>query len=226
MSNQIINHEDIFQTLDDLRFSKRKRGPVGWVQAYITDKNNKVTEVCNKPNLIVAQGKEFVAQKVFGIYEADDGTLRPNYLNYEVTHFAVGGGGATAQGDVIDFHGPHIADNGLYRPINLGDELYLEEPRRLDENEIFNYRNAVKPINIHGQVKLEEQEYEGTTAFSRVLCTCVVPPGEPSALIEGQSVQISESGLYFVDQNVANQRLPNAVKLFAHCCLINIEQLI
>jgi hypothetical protein len=215
----IVEHSDTFDLLDKLTFNKNKSiksGPTGWVKMYLS-KNGHHEKIYDNHNLIVALGKEFVAQKVFDIYNTDEGTSRENFTNYAVSHFAVGSGGATDNSNVVELHAPHISDNGLAVPIRLGDELYLSEPKQVEKTDsnIHSYHNAVKPIRSDGSIHLEAVNYENTVAYTKVLCTCLVPPGEPSGLQEGESVQISEAGLYFVDRTVANQNNPGAVKLFS-----------
>jgi hypothetical protein len=216
----IVDHCETFNVLDKIAFNrhsnKEQIGPLGWVKVFLS-KNGKHEKIYDDHNLIVAIGKEFVAQKVFDIYNTDEGTFRENWTNFAVSHFAVGSGGATDNSNVVELHAPHISDIGLAIPIRLGDELYLSEPRKIEkvDSHIHSYHNAVKPIRSDGSIHLEPVQYENTIGYTKVLSTCIVPPGEPSGLQEGESVQISEAGLYFVDKNTANQNNDGAVRLFS-----------
>ena len=196
-------------------------GPKGWFQMYMHKNPGIIGEPCvDKQNLVVAKGREFVAQKIFETSLIEDGTNRPAMHGYKVSHFGVGGGGASVTGQDITLYGPTLSDNGLYQPISLGDESYLEEPSKYEDTSqspiINSYRNAVKPIDTHGQIYLEPVAYEDSpNYYTKVKCTCVIPAGEPSQLAAGGSVQISEAGLYFVNQALADTD-PDKTNMFAH----------
>lgn len=220
MSNTIFSQEEynIFDkihgnyTKEDLR----KKLPRGWVQMYFGNK-----KVVDGPNLIVAQGREFVAQKLFEITDTDD-TSRETYYNHKISHFAIGSGGAIVETNDVTLTGPEINDRYLAQPISLGDELYLEEPSHYEDSTeepiVHSYRNAVKPINTHGNISLQPVEYENSPdCYTKVLCRCVIPDGEPSGLAPGASTPISEAGLYFVNNSLADTD-PKKVNLFARIC--------
>lgn len=218
VKNNIIWTEDEFKLWDKLAAEGPPRnGPRGWVKAYMDGK-----KFFEGPNLIVAKGREFVAQKIFGINNDVSGGTRPAFHQYVISHFAVGSGGATVDGHEVTLTGPTVADTGLYSSITLGDELYLNEPAHIENGTedpiIHSYHNAVKPITTDGDIVLEPVSYEGSPDYyTKVRCTCVVPPGEPSALDPGASTPISEAGLYFVNASLAETD-PEKVQMFAHIC--------
>lgn len=218
-----INHNDDYKIFDKLAFSANKHrcGPLGWVQVYLDNK-----KVHDGPNLVTAIGREFVAQKIFeNILYLNDESIeqqREDFRGYKISHFAVGSGGSTVEGEQVTLLGPEVCDTGLYKPISLGDVSFLNEPgNSSDLTELHKKENSLKPILFNeGSVYLEPREYikENSnltcTNYTRVKCTCIVEPGYPSALTAGQSVQISEAGLYFVNP----QLNPITPKLFAHIC--------
>jgi len=208
--NIVMNHNEDYKIWDSLRdTAKKQRGPVGWVQMYLDKK-----KVFEGNNLIVAQGREFVAQKIFNINNKEDASLRPDYRNHTISHFAVGSGGATVAGDDVTLNGPEITDTYLAEPISLGDAAYLNEPSSYTASGesplVHTYEDAVKPITTHGELFLEPVTYDATEYYTKVKCSCIIPAGEPSVIDAAASVEISEAGLYFVNGS--------DVKMFAHIC--------
>ncbi|MFW6121752.1 MAG: hypothetical protein ACOC80_12775 [Petrotogales bacterium] len=203
MSGKVFHEED-YKIFDRLAKSKQP-GPKGWALIYMKKKLE-----FEGPNLVVAQGREFVAQKIFGLYSTESST-RTNLTSHEITHFAIGGGGSEIESDSVTLVGPEIGDSGLYRPIGLGDSSYLDEPSSIEEGSLHTYENAVKSISTDGQRFLESVSYEGTSDwYTKVKCECVIPSGEPSQLDSDDSVKIDEAGLYLVDGS--------NVKMFSHIC--------
>jgi len=227
VSNDItVLHNEDYKIFDKLIAgvnNKPRSGPVGWVQVYMNDHNlARRTPDHEGSNLIVAKGREFVAQKIFETNIMGDGTTRTDFYNYKVSHFAVGAGGAVVSGQDVTLQGPAIADTALYQPISLGDEIYLEEPSHYSDTTespvVHTYENAVKPIMTHGDIYLEPVSYEGAPDYyTKVKCTCVVPAGEPSMLAPGASTPINEASLYFVNAALADTD-PAKLQMFSHIC--------
>ena len=215
MSEHVITYRDdyeIFDRLSDYKKKNPKLGPLGWVEVYLNSR-----KVHKGPNLVSSQGREFVAQKIFNIIQYDGGT-RPDFRNYVLSHFAVGSGGATVgSGGTVTLLGPYICDNKLNEPIQLGNTSYLNEPSNYDASDgIHIYTDSVKPITTDGELNLESEPYSGDvdcTNYTKVKCVCRIPAGEPTGILAGESVQISEAGLYFVDPNNDDN-----VRLFSHIC--------
>lgn len=218
-----IEHTDEYKIWDKLIQESSiknplKFGPLGWVQIFIN--NNLVEE---KSNLVVAQGREIVAQKISNIIMTTSGTNAPkDYRGYSLTHFGIGGGGAVANGDTFTLEGPAICDTSMYRPITLGVTSYLNEPGNYDagSTSLYRYINSVKAVSDAtantGTVQLEAVGYpEGDPTpdcqnYTKIKYTCIVPSGEPGGLAAGASIQISEAGLYMVSGTDA--------VLFSHIC--------
>jgi len=197
-----------YRIFDKLKQEMRRGavGPLGWVRIFLQTKNGLIYD--EGPNLVVAQGREYVAQRVFNSY-AYSGGSRPNWTSYIISHVAFGSGGSTVSGSPpsVTLNGPYICDTSLISPISLGVVGYLQEPSGTS--------TAVKAItNSGGSKYLESVSYSGggssCTYYTKMLCTCIMPAGEPTSLGAGASVKVDEAGLYFVSGSTA--------KLFSHIC--------
>ena len=212
VSDQNIVFSEEYQIFDMLaqKMNHGMRGPLGWVQIYLQTKNGIVYD--EGQNLVVAQGREFVAQRIFNSYEYSGG-FRSNWTNYVLSHFAVGSGGSTVTGSplVVTLNGPYICDTGLISATSLGIGGYLSEPT----GSVL----AVKPITSSGgSSNLESVAYTGggssCSYYTKMKCTCIVPSGEPSSLPAGGTTKIDEAGLYFV----SNSGVGPTSLLFSHIC--------
>jgi hypothetical protein len=211
VSKIVIFEKDDLRIFDKLSGKTKTptHGPIGWVEVFL--RHQKVFE---GNNLVVAQGREFVAQKIFNV-NAYDGGIRPDLRNYKISHFAIGSGGATASGSSYTLLGPYICDSALNEPVQLGNTSYLNEPSNYDSGDgIHIYTDSVKPIITDGEILLEPDDYGGgaCTKYTKVKCVCSIPAGEPSVILSGESVQVSEAGLYFVETTTQD------VKMFSHIC--------
>jgi len=207
--NQDIIFNDEYRIFDKLISRKNKGaiGPIGWARIFLQTKNGLVYD--EESNLVVAQGREYVAQRVFDRY-AYSGGSRTDWTDYIISHFAVGSGGSTVSGTppVVTLNGPYICDNRLLSATSLGIVGYLTEPISLVDT-------ALKPITASsGSIYLESANYSGggtpCTYYTKMKCTCIIPDGEPSSLPAGGTTKIDEAGLYFVSGSSAN--------LFSHIC--------
>lgn len=214
MRHDIIEHDE-YKIYDKLLREQKKNplaGIIGIVRLFMNDEM-----FYEGSNLVIAQGREYVAQKIFNTRSYVGGS-RTDLRDYVISHFAIGSGGATIQQSSVLINGPHIGDTYLYQPITLGKSQYLKEPSSYDggnSDPIHKATYAVKPITTDGSIYLESETYTETgqpsaTYYTKVKSTCVIPAGEPSGLGDGQSVQISEAGLYIVKSS--------DVKMFAHIC--------
>jgi hypothetical protein len=201
--------------------ARKHPGPQGFCQIYL---DGQLVE--QRSNLVVAFGREWVAQKLFG-----ETTVNGDFRDYEIGLFAVGAGGATVNANVVQLQGPTICDTGLYRAISLGNTSYLNDPNTYDETDllldpydIYKSVDAVKPIRYdpEGDITLVEVDYSGVCQyFTKVKCTCVVPPGEPQNLPVDGEVPISEAGLYFAKKLQGSPELwddASGAEMFAHIC--------
>ena len=66
MSKIVINYDyKIFDKLSDMQRKNPKAGPLGWVRAFMQAKDQKQRQLFFEgPNMVVAQGRYFVAQKI------------------------------------------------------------------------------------------------------------------------------------------------------------------
>ena len=214
MSEKITINDDykIFDKLSEMQRKNPKAGPLGWVRAFIQNKNDKERKLFFEgSNMVVAQGRYFVAQKIFGLSETG-----VDYRNYLVSHFAVGAGGATVDGDAVTLLGPHICDTSLYKPIGLGSThnepgLYDNTGLDGDLKDLYTATGAVRPIDNKTLVNEDYDESGISCSYkTKVKCECIVGPGDPPALAINGYVPINEAGLYFVSGNSA--------LMFAHVC--------
>jgi len=204
--NLMISEE--YKIFDMLEHKMRQgaRGPLGWVQIFLQTKKGLIYD--EGPNLVVAQGREYVAQRVFNSY-AYSGGSRPDWTSYVLSHFAVGSGGSLVAGSPpsVTLNGPYICDTGLITATSLGIGGYLTEPG----GTVL----AVKAITASSGTKyLESVSYTGggtsCSYYTKMKCTCIIPNGEPSSLAPGGTTKIDEAGLYFVSGSTP--------KLFSHIC--------
>lgn len=205
--NLLINEEyKIFDRLAH-QLDRGKRGPLGWVQIFLETKKGLVFD--EGPNLVSAQGREFVAQRVFN----SSTPSANNWTAYTISHFAVGSGGSTvsAPPPVVTLNGPYICDTHLITPTSLGTAGYLTEGATT---------LAVKPITASsGSLALESVTYSGGSGscsyYTKMKCTCIIPgpvSGEPTSLAPGATTKIDEAALYFTNGGVGTPLL------FSHIC--------
>jgi hypothetical protein len=222
--DQQITVYDNYKVLDDnVIFNKLANqlkngsvGPVGWVKITLQTKNGIVYD--EGQNLVVAQGREFVAEKIFDTISKVGSVDIVDYRSHIVSHFAVGEGGTNVSGSAVTLLGPYICDTQLLSAIDLGAGLgYLEEKGS-------GVDNAIKPIMASdGDLWLESQDFSGgldtCTRYTKVKCTCIVASGEPTSLLTGESKRIDEAGLYFtVPSGTTPPITYSDPYLFAHIC--------
>lgn len=217
-----MKYEDIiYNQLIKFKINNNQIGPVGYAQIYL---GGKLVE--EKSNLVLGQGRSFVGQRIFDTNITDFYQEEPDYKNHIVSHFAVGAGGSViTSNDEYTLQGPHICDNSLYRPISLGNiTSYLDSPNEYSEgNPLYSHLNSVKQIEEKTLLETifpSQETTEGQSIcsyFTKVKCICRLQE-EPASLPAGQSIQISEAGLYAVkkDFEVLGEE-PNPC-LFAHIC--------
>lgn len=210
MLNDKLTVIEEFKIFDNLAHQMKKGavGPLGWVQIYLQSKNGLIFD--EGPNLISAQGREFVAQKVFHSCATDVG-YRDNWTDYVLSHFALGDGGTSISGTPpsIQLNGPYICDTSLISAVSLDGASYLTEP---GPSQI---PMCVKPIvSGGGSTHLVSYGYSGggstCTYYTKMKCTCIIPAGEPGNLSVGEAIKFDEAALYFVSGVDA--------KLFSHIC--------
>lgn len=206
------NDEETFKKLENYLKNTNTVGPLGWVKVFLQkNKDAKKQLVFEDHNMVVAQGRNFVAQRIFNYADATD------FRNYRISHFSVGAGGASVNNDTVTLLGPNVCDTHIYKPITLNSTH--NEPGNYDNSalsnslkDIYTSVGAVKPID---SLELISESYgEGTSITcaynTKVKCECIVASGEPNALASDGYVPINEAGLYLVNGTDA--------KMFAHVC--------
>ena len=199
MSNeQTILVEEDYKIFDRLA-SQSNPFAKGWVRIFMHKKfEDKGKPVFEGPNLIVGNGREFSAQKLFNTNSGSSN----DWKNYIISSFGVGSGGATISDSQPVLNDPTLDDTGLFSPISLNESY--------DTEQSSSTVGVVKPITNAGSIVLMDGDYGTGTYYSKVKCTCVVNDGEPTSLAFGESQQISEAGLYFTSGTNNN--------MFSHIC--------
>lgn len=181
----------------------------------IVDKNgNPKSSNCGlNENIVVARGRRFVAQRLFGTKHPSDLQV----YDWEISHFGLGKGGAVIIGSTVNLVGPELCDQDLYDPVKLTgnppDPLFLQSPgdniRGVDPTD-----HVVKPIEPSGMVDIiltQDIQCDFGPTFSYVRCVCVKSIQEPNYLPEDDDyILINESCLYYSNGNDAYA--------FAHIC--------
>lgn len=219
-NSNIITLEEEYKIFDKLIDRKRKSpksGPLGWVRIYFDNQLHH-----EGPNLVVDMGRQYVSQRVFNTITQDGGgTLANDHRGYVLDHFAVGSGGVTfGAGGSFTINGPTACDTHLTEAISLGNTSYLDEPHVYDSGDgIHLNTDAVKAITAGngGNVVLQSTVCDGGVDeyYTKAKCTCVIDIGEPTNLAAGESVQISEAGLYFTDAVIQSPNPPTDAQLFS-----------
>jgi hypothetical protein len=223
MINSKKTSDVIFQNLYKERIIKKH--PVGWFQLFDLNKRNKL--IYENHNLVTGIGRQYVSQKIVtsSLTETPSGyslTELPsgcdNLRLYELTHYAFGGGGAVYSGSIDDYDltGPDVCDENLSRPITFNVESYLDDPGNVDElDDIHVSSKSVKPINSgNNSYEYFLREYPTDdpvcSYYTQFQFTLFKEEGEFGPLEAGESVQVSEAGLYITYESSA--------LLFARIC--------
>lgn len=213
--------DKIFKKLYEQRILKKT--PVGYVQIFDKKKNL----IYEGGNLVVGLGRQYVAQKIITTSLTEDPsglslTTLPsgcdNLRQYEITHYGFGSGGAIYSGPPDDYEltGPSICDESLSRPITFDVETYLTDPGEVDElDNIHKSIKSVKPINTgNNTYEYSLKEYPTVdpicSYYTQFHFTLFKEEGEFGPLEAGESVQVSEAGLYITYESSA--------LLFARIC--------
>jgi hypothetical protein len=231
LDNNTLIYKDDYQIFDILanKQQRLKTGPLGFVKIFLKHKDG--TLIYDEGfNLVIGQGREFIAQKISNCILTGDetGPRSSDWTNYAVTHFGVGSNGSIINTDnSIDLRSPNITDVSLYNAISLGVNTYLIESGGNNIiGSVSSTANAIKPIiQDGGSVVLYPQKYYSvpndtsfyTTNYTQIKYTCRLSggvSGEPQSLLSGRAQKIDEAGLYFVDSLGTGTN----ANLFAHIC--------
>jgi len=148
------------------------RRPEGWVEIYEVDEDG--TEILKqKSNLVVYQGREVIAQRMFNINSSANGT-KDEYI----TWFGIGSGGVNV-GDPFNPTPPVATDTDLSIPIPISNI----DPTCADLNGGFYYKKPIESFSF-------EQDTYNDDAW------LIVKTVSRVALADCDNAHISEAGLY------------------------------
>lgn len=164
-------------------------------------------------NIVVSNGRRFVAQRLFNI---NSNQSEPNVMNYTISHFGIGKSGTNIINSVINVVGPTVCDQDLYEPIPLTggtDATILRSPGDLVQG-VNPTPGVVKPILPTGSIDIistTDISCSSGTTYSYVRCTCVKSIGEPNYLNNDDDyIMINEAALYYTYGSM--------VHMFSHIC--------
>ena len=149
-----------------------KNAPIGIVT--IKDENDNIL-INKKHNLVVYNGREYIASKVFNI---------GNYIDWNITHFGIGKGG-TASNDPTTKVGPNDNDTYLYDAITLNKngDGYLNN-------------GQLKPIDKNNVSILID---DNTNHYTRVRVDLIIQPAyEPDM---PKPCKVNEMALFYTNSN-------------------------
>jgi len=206
----VSNVEQALPQLQQLRNYGRNDGLVKGVVRLFED--GKLVDECLE-NLVVANGRKFVAQRLFGTRHPSDAPV----FDWEISHFGVGSGGATMSGSSVNLIGPEVCDLDMNIPTpfsgNPVNSSHLESPGDLTRG-VDIIPHAIKPIEPTGLIDIimtQDILCDAGPTFSYVRCVCVKSISEPNYLPnEDDYIMINESGLYISDGT--------STQIFAHIC--------
>jgi len=204
------NINNVLPTLNNLRKYGRNDGLVkGVVRLF---ENGKLIGECLE-NLVVANGRKYVAQRLFGTRHPSDAPV----FDWEISHFGFGSGGATVNSSIVNLVGPEVCDLDMNSPIafsgNPVNSAHLSSPGDATRG-ISPVLNSIKSIEPAGRIDIiltPNLSCAYGLTFSYVRCVCVKSISEPNYLLNDDDyILINESGLYISDRT--------STQMFAHIC--------
>ena len=179
-------------------------------------KNGKVCQDVT-PNLVVGLGRQYIAQRIFGLAHPAETEIGTNPVwDWKITHFAFGNGGAATIGDYTNLLGPDSCDRDLYNaiPLSKTDTSYLTTPGD-HQRSIAPVQYAVKSILPAGTIDIvaaDDLNCSQGKIYSYVRVVCTKFPGEPDYLDDGDDyLNINEAALYYTNG-------VDKVRMFSHIC--------
>ena len=215
--NAMIDREGVEQKLGEIRANKP--GMVCGAVRIFQD-GEIVHDI--SPNLVVAMGRQYVAQRLFGIAHPSETEVPPAVSvpvwDWKVTHFGLGSGGSVVVGSYVNLLGPELCDEDLYEPIplsgNPGDPSYLTSPGDLAKgvNPTDYVAKSITPSGTIDIVAADDINCATGRTYSYVRVICSKFPGEPNYLqYDDDYLNINEAALYYCDGG-------QKVRTFAHIC--------
>jgi len=206
-ANFIYNNDYIERTLSKLH-KKGNNGLINGVVRTILD-GKIIDEYLD--NVTVANGRRFVAQKIFQDKHQSD----EDYRNWHISYFGLGQGGAITVGTQVNLLGPQICDKDLYNAIPLSNDntSFLTSPGDSVKN-ISPVNFVAKPIDDVNFVTAQDIDCSYTT-HSYIRCVCVKSIGQPDYLEnDNDYIMINEACLYIANTN----NISSNTSTFAHIC--------
>jgi len=160
----------------------QKRKPQGWVEIYEVDENN-VEHLIGKHNLVVYQGRELIAQRMFNVNNVQSIPEPNEYISW----FGIGSGGVNT-GDPFNPSPPVSTDTDIYNelPINAIDATCG------DYHDGFYYKKPIESITF------EQDSYNNNSWL-------IVKTVSRVSLGDANGSHISEAGLF----SAADGAIPN-----------------
>lgn len=217
--DSIVDKEALFTRLGKLR-QHADRPMVGAIRMF---KDGELIQNL-KTNLVVALGRQYVAQRIFATAHASETEVYAstssgvNIWDWTISHFGLGSGGSVVVGSYVNLLGPDVCDQDLYQAVALSgnppDPIYLTTPGDTLKN-ISKVAYAVKPIKPNGTIdiiKATDVDCPGLSQYSYVRVVCSKYPGEPNYLTSDDDyININEAALYYSNGS-------SKVRMFSHIC--------
>ncbi len=210
------NIKNALPLLSELKTNGRNDGVLKGVVRTFQD--GKLVDECIE-NIIVARGRRFVAQRLFGTRHPSDAPI----FGWEISHFGLGSGGAITSGSSVNLVGPETCDLDLYEPLPLSGNPPINTFLTSSGDSVRGTATvdyAAKPIEPTGSIDIiatEDITCEFGLTYSYVRCVCVKSISEPNYLPNDDDyIMINEACLYYSDA-ITNNVNPS-VSLFAHIC--------
>jgi len=202
--------EGVLPRLQELKNYGRNDGLVkGVVRLF---ENGKLVDECME-NLVVANGRKFVAQRLFGTRHPSD----PPVFDWEISHFGVGSGGATISGSNVNLVGPETCDLDLNTPIPFSgspvNTAHLTSPGDAIRGIVPSPYTvkSIEPSGLTDIILTNDIDCAYGPTYSYVRAVCVKSISEPNYLPnESDYIMINESALYLSDGT--------DTEIFAHIC--------
>jgi hypothetical protein len=176
------------------------------VRGYVVIEDSK-GNVIDTPNLVLLQGREFLAQMIARVAASDN----KNYLNYKIAYFGVGSGGADTAATPSKI-GPYDNDEGLK------DMKQIASPDTSDKTYTYLNDGYLKRITADdGNIELISEDHtftinnesETVSAYTTIKYTMFIRADE-MLKINNSSFAFNEAGLFAVqyDSNPTLSHIP------------------
>lgn len=204
------NINQVLPKLNDLKNNGRNDGIIKGVVR--TFKDGVLLDECLE-NIVVANGRKYVAQRLFGTRHPSDAPV----FDWNISHFGFGSGGAVISGATVSLLGPELCDLDLNSAIrmsgNPANPLHLTSPGDSIRQKLAipNVAKSIEPSGLIDIILSDAIDCDYGPVYSYVRCVCVKSISEPNYLLtDDDTVMVNEGALYI--SNGAS------VQLFSHIC--------